>query len=67
MSATHPYVVAGLEVWLVGTRADLRAAHRALSALGSVTYLGDLHPAERPDTGRVRAYLRISVAVPLAG
>ena len=54
--------VAGLEVWLVGTRADLAAAHRALSALGAVVHLGELHPADRPGTGRYRAYLRIAVA-----
>jgi hypothetical protein len=63
MATAHPDTIAGLEIWLVGARSDLTAAHAALSKLGTVTYLGNLRPAERPDTGRVHVYLRVAVAV----
>jgi hypothetical protein len=59
---TNPYPVTGLEVWLVGTRADLRTAYRTLAALGAVIKVGTVHRADRPDTGRVRVYLRLTVA-----
>jgi hypothetical protein len=62
MATGHPYMIPDLEVTLVGTRADLRTVYRALAALGTVTERGTLHPAERPDTGRVRLYLRVAVA-----
>jgi hypothetical protein len=61
MATIHPDMIADLEVTLIGTRSDLTAAHRALSAIGTVTHLGELHPAERPDTGRWLVYLRLAV------
>lgn len=61
---TNPYPVSGLEVWLVGTRADLRTAYRALAALGTVIKVGTVRPADRPDTGHFRVYVRLTVATP---
>jgi hypothetical protein len=66
MATIHPDMIADLEVTLIGTRADLTAAHRALSAIGTVTHLGELHPAERPDTGRWLVYLRLAVRAQIA-
>jgi hypothetical protein len=63
---TNPHPVTGLEAWLVGTRADLRAAYRALAALGAVIEHGTPHPADRPDTGRYRVYVRLAVATQIA-
>ena len=50
----------GLEVWLNGTRDELRAGWAALHRLGSITQLGDLHPLEA--RGRYATYLRLTVA-----
>jgi hypothetical protein len=57
----------GVEVWLNGSKDELRAAWAALHRLGTVTHLGELHPLEQP--GRFRLYLRLTVtaaAVPPA-
>jgi hypothetical protein len=50
----------GVEVWLNGTKDELRAAWAALHRLGTVTHLGELHPLEQP--GRFRLYLRLTAA-----
>jgi hypothetical protein len=50
----------GVEVWLNGTKDELRAAWAALHRIGTVTQLGDLHPLEVP--GRFRTYMRVAVA-----
>ncbi|BCJ37584.1 hypothetical protein Athai_50870 [Actinocatenispora thailandica] len=50
----------GVEVWLNGSKDELRAAWAALHQLGTVTHLGELHPLEQP--GRFRLYLRLTVA-----
>jgi hypothetical protein len=50
----------GVEVWLNGSKDELRAAWAALHRLGTVTHLGELHPLEQP--GRFRVYLRLAVA-----
>ena len=59
-----PHLSGGLEVWLIGTRAELTAALRALDAAGRFAYSGRWTALTGADTGRWRAHLRI--AVPLA-
>ncbi|BCJ27927.1 hypothetical protein [Actinocatenispora sera] len=54
----------GVEVWLNGSKDELRAAWAALHRLGTVTHLGELHPLEQP--GRFRLYLRLSIAAAAA-
>lgn len=49
----------GLEVWLNGTKDELRAGWAALHRLGAITQLGEPHPLETP--GRFRVYLRLTV------
>lgn len=50
----------GVEVWLNGSKDELRAAWGALHRLGTITQLGELHPLEQH--GRFRLYLRLTVA-----
>jgi hypothetical protein len=54
-------VALGLEVWLIGTRAELAAAYRALSAVATVAQRGDLHRLPDDDEGRFRTYLRLQI------
>ncbi|GAA3242980.1 hypothetical protein ACFO1B_30870 [Dactylosporangium siamense] len=59
----------GLEIWLIGTSAELDAAVAALTGIG--THLLPDDPADHPqrhalhgcDLGRHRLYVRLSVAV----
>lgn len=51
----------GLEVWLVGTPAELDAATRALAAAGRLTQRGQPLPMAGADTGRARLYLRLTI------
>ncbi|MDG9678245.1 hypothetical protein [Micromonospora sp. DH14] len=52
----------GLEVWLIGTRAELDAATAALTDAGHVVQRGTRHALTGADAGRYRLYLRLSVA-----
>jgi hypothetical protein len=51
-----------LEVWLIGTPAELDAAARALAGLGAVVGRGERTALSGTDTGRWRSYARIRVA-----
>ncbi|MEU8190031.1 hypothetical protein [Micromonospora carbonacea] len=53
--------LSGLEVWLTGTRAELRAATTALAGAGCVIWQGTPRPLTGADAGRFRLYLRLSV------
>ncbi|MFG1844073.1 hypothetical protein [Micromonospora carbonacea] len=57
----HDPTLSGLEVWLTGTRAELRAATTALTGAGCVIWQGTPRPLTGTDTGRFRLYLRLSV------
>ncbi len=50
-----------LEVWLIGTPAELDAAARALSRIGRVVDRGARTPLAGADAGRWRIYTRIRV------
>jgi hypothetical protein len=57
----------GLEVWLIGTPAEIDAAARALAAIGRVVYHARRTSLAGSDAGRFRTYARIRVvATPLA-
>lgn len=58
----HP--MTGLEVWLLGTPAEVAAVVAALTRAGCVLYTGPAHILHGGDTGRIRRYLRLSVAIP---
>lgn len=57
-----------LEIWLIGTSAELDASVRAFAGIGRIVLPED--PADRPkrhplvgaDAGRYRLYLRVAVA-----
>jgi hypothetical protein len=53
--------MSGLEVWLIGTPAELDAALSALRAAGQVIEASRPQPLYGADSGRVRRYLRIRV------
>ncbi|MER7271356.1 hypothetical protein ABT344_24030 [Micromonospora carbonacea] len=50
-----------MEVWLIGTRAELDAAIDALTAVAYVIQLGDRQPLAGADAGRHRVFLRLAL------
>lgn len=52
----------GLEIWLIGTPAEVEAAARMLARLGVVAYHSGSVPMTGADAGRVRAYARVHVS-----
>jgi len=51
-----------LEVWLIGSPAELDAAARVLAAIGTVVDHGTRTPLASADAGRWRTYARIRVS-----
>jgi hypothetical protein len=54
-------MIADLEVWLIGTTAELDQAATALSAIGRTVEVGTRRRLTRDDNGRARLYLRLAV------
>ncbi|MGW0501793.1 hypothetical protein [Micromonospora sp. NPDC003241] len=52
----------GLEIWLIGTPAELDAAVTALTATGRLIQRGTRHAMAGADAGRYRLYLRLTIA-----
>ncbi|MEU8406906.1 hypothetical protein AB0C19_11940 [Micromonospora sp. NPDC048842] len=52
----------GLEIWLIGTRAELDTAAAVLTDAGHLVQRGTRHALTGADAGRYRLYLRLSVA-----
>lgn len=55
-----------LEVWLIGTSAELDAAATTLAAIGHLVYRGPRMALAGADLGRYRAYARIRITTPPA-
>ncbi|MDM4720121.1 hypothetical protein QTQ03_26510 [Micromonospora sp. WMMA1363] len=53
--------LSGLEVWLIGTPAELDAAARALAAAGHIAQRGQRRPLTGADAGLARLYLRLNI------
>jgi hypothetical protein len=56
-----------LEVWLIGTPAELDQAATTLAHLGRVVYRGPRMALAGADLGRYRAYARIRITTPPPG
>jgi len=56
-------VINDLEVWLIGTPAELDRATAALAAIGRNLQHSGRRPLIGDDAGRFRAYLRVAIAV----
>lgn len=56
----HDPPLRGLEIWLIGTPADVDAALSVLRDAGRHEFTGRAHRMAGTDSGRVRRYLRIS-------
>jgi hypothetical protein len=54
--------LAGLELFLTGTPAELDAAARVLGRIGQILYASPRHRLAGADTGRWRVYVRLHVA-----
>jgi hypothetical protein len=52
-----------LEVWLIGTPAELDAATDALAQLGRTVTRGRAVPLAGADTGRARCYLLLTLPI----
>ncbi|MFC5941997.1 hypothetical protein ABUL04_30635 [Micromonospora harpali] len=50
-----------MEVWLIGTRAELDAAIAALTAVAYIVQAGDRQPLVGADAGRHRVFLRLAL------
>ncbi|HLL66822.1 MAG TPA: hypothetical protein VK453_13950 [Micromonosporaceae bacterium] len=55
-----------LELWLIGTPDQVTAAMAALATVGRVAGASKPDPMFGADAGRVRRYVRLSVATPRA-
>lgn len=53
--------VPGLEIWLIGTPAELDTAARALAGIGRVVSHSSREPLTSGDGGRWRTYARLTV------
>ena len=56
-------LMSDLEVWLIGSHAELDAATAALAQLGQIKTRGRATPMVGADAGRSRLYLRITVPI----
>jgi hypothetical protein len=54
-------VIHDLEIWLIGTPDEVKAAMAALATLGRIAAASRLQPLYGSDAGRFRRYARITV------